>query len=100
MGMRALPDMYALCPQACVLRHTYQAKPKCSVLQLTCNSYQADSLYRAINHPSQYECSHWIYYICIHKIFDCGSAASTFRLCSVMMNGHITENFDYESLMF
>ena len=32
------------------------------------NTCQADSLYRVINHPSQHECSHWLYYICISKI--------------------------------
>ena len=57
----------------------------------SCNTFQADSLYRAINHPSQYECSHWIYYKCILKIFDYGSAASTFWLRLVTMNGHILE---------
>ena len=87
-GMRAFPDMYARLPEGHRPEgkgHTYQAKP---VLQLICNTYQADSLYRVINHPSQYECRHWMYYICIP---DCGSAASTFWLCSLTMNGHILE---------
>ena len=70
--MRALPGMYALCPRA--VRHTYQAKPECNMLQLVCNTYQADSLYRVINHPTQ---------------FDYGSTASTFWLRLVMLNGHI-----------
>ena len=51
--------------------------------------------------PKQYECSHWMYYICTPKIFDYGSAASTFWLRSVMINGRdITENFRNASLMF
>ena len=89
MGMRALPDMYAREPQA--QGHTNQAKPKFPLLQLICNTYQADSPNSAINHLSQYECSYWMYYICIPKIFDYGSAASTFWLHSVTMNGHILE---------
>ena len=80
-GMRALPDMYALCTAA--LGHTYQAKPECPVLQLICNTCQAD---RAINYPSQYKCSNWMCYICIHKIFDYGLAANTFWLRLVMIN--------------
>jgi len=36
--MKALPEMYALNPQA---RHTFQAKPKCSVLQVLRNTCQA-----------------------------------------------------------
>ena len=46
MRMRALPDML---PEGRV--HTYQAKSEFPLLQLICNTYQADSLYRAINHP-------------------------------------------------
>ena len=80
--------------------HTYQAKPECTVLQLICNTYQADSLHRAINHPSQYACSHWMYYICIPKIFDYGSAASTFGYDEQTYPRDITENFGYASLMF
>ena len=102
MGMRALPDMCAQLPEGHRPEgrwHTYQTKPKCPVLQLICNTYQADSLYRAINHPSQYECSHWIYCICITKIFDYRSAATV--VSSVMMNGvyprDITENFGFAS---
>ena len=63
--------MYAFCPRATYTiyqvavwpegrGHTYQAKPECLMLQLICNTYQADSLYREINHPSQYKSSHWI----------------------------------------
>ena len=95
MGMRALPDN--VCPLPLGLRpsggvrHTYQAKPSFPVLQLICNTSQADSLYRVMNHPSQYECSHWMYYICVPKKFNYGSAAVTFWLCSVTMNGHILE---------
>ena len=41
-------------------------KPEFPVLQLICNTsylYQVGSLYKAIDHPSHYECSHRIYYI-------------------------------------
>ena len=50
-------------------------KPVYPVLQLIFNTCQADSLYRVIDHPSQYECSHWMY-ICIAKIFNYGLAAT------------------------
>ena len=89
--MRALPDMYARLPEGCRPEgrgHTYQAKPEYPVLQLICNTYQADSLYRAINHPS---IATGYNYICIPKIFDYGSAASMFWLRLVTMNGHILE---------
>ena len=55
-GTRALPDTYARLPKGHRPEsrgHTYQAKPERLVLQLICNIYQADSLYRAINHISQ-----------------------------------------------
>ena len=52
--------------------------------------YQADSLHRAISHPSQYECSHWTY-IYMPKTFNYESAAFTFWLCSVTINGLILE---------
>ena len=38
--------------QTLIREHTYQAKRECPVLQLICNTYQADSLYRVINHLS------------------------------------------------
>ena len=87
MGMRALSEMYARLPEGRTLQgegHIFQTKSECPIL--ICNTshpYQANSLYRAVNHPSQYECNHWIYYICMPKNFDYGSAASTFWLHSV-----------------
>ena len=55
--------------------HTYQAKPECPIL---------------------------LDVLCIPKIFDYGSAASTFWLRSAIMNRHrhVMENFGYASLMF
>ena len=106
-GMRALPDMYAQLPEGRRPEgrgRTYQAKPECPVLQLICNTYQADSLYRAINHPSPYECSHWIYYICISNFLIMGQQLVH---CGYV-HGYdertyprdITNNFGYASLMF
>ena len=43
------------------IRAYISGKALMPMLQLICNTYKADSLYRAINYPSQYECSHWMY---------------------------------------
>ena len=45
MDTRALPDMHAQLSEGFRPEgrgHTYQAKPECPVLQLICNTYQAD----------------------------------------------------------
>ena len=60
-GMRALPDMLSALGQLGI--HIRQTR--IPMLQLICNTYQDDSLYRAIDHPSQYKCNHWMYYVCI-----------------------------------
>ena len=81
----------------------FQTKPECPMLICnTSHQYQANGLHRVINHPSQYECSHWIYYICIPKTFDYGSSAT------VVHSGYddwtdprgIMMNFSYASLVF
>ena len=105
-SMRALSEMYARLPEDCRLEgggQIFQTKPECPMLICnTSHQYQANGLHRVINHPSQYEYSHWIYYICIPKNFDYGSAATVVhsRYDDPTDPRGITVNFSCASLVF
>ena len=64
-----------------------------------CNTYQADILYRAINHPSQYKCSHWMYYIAYLKFSIMGQQLVRSGYVEWTYPRDIMENFGYVSLM-
>jgi len=62
--------------------------PKFSVLQVLCNTYQTNSLKTtcirwSITQANMNIRIYWTLYLCLPKIFDCGSAAVMLWLCLV-----------------